>query len=872
MAVKSQSWRQGIELAGEWILTAVHFLQLWTWAHPSSLALEMPMHSLANYNDCPLFDVETSAQVPKDLDEQMSKQFNELMDSARYWEIENQEAAEHTSLGEALDHQRALRDGLLLWLQDEEWGPFGGDHSMVVGGFGRLLEALAEGVKVEFNSVVSEICYGKSVSETTSPDPTSKERVTVRTTSGATYHAAAVLVTIPLGCLKAGDVRFVPELPEPKLSAINQLGYGVLNKVIMEFPEQFWEATGLANFFGLLSSTEEARGYGFLVWNLSRACQKPILTFVIAGAAAITAEQQKNSEVVSAIMTKLRTVFGNETVPEPTAFTVTRWGQDAYARGAYSYVAVGSSGRDYDVLAQPVMDTLFFAGEATHKEHPDTVGGAMLSGLREARLIMAILEGRSTEGLGVRFASKRRPYARMQKLLDAAKDPSASDTPTELAAKAAINSTQNQDEELSAFQQQYENATDPEEQAAVLRQSMLLLKSAPARCELVAKLSELSPDMLHQAAPPLEVHAVLPGWMQDSVEVGGKVGTELMRNCMELLLSTPTDMAMLRTSGVAKVIRELGEKHSSREVRSLRVQLAKKWFELVRQSHRTTSKNSAPTAKSQSDAAQRDKHKVKALHSKPAPVCEDEPGAVATTGGRVSGGFERNNNNIASLLPLSVEQEPSEAELAAMQAAEAAEARAIDAAKRASELMATFPSNAPRIMSFDEFDEHRSKKRLRGAESANASQPLRSILKKQSSPDVRIMPSAAATHEAELARTLHMDAVIPKVPAVVGEVSEELSHFSAKKGSKAQSAYHNELAKHKAAVADFLRTLLKPAYASNAIDRNAFKEIMVKAVGKIMERFPDEKSYIPQRDFLNDRRKQKAREMMDKYIEKYSSS
>lgn len=35
-------------------------------------------------------------------------------------------------------------------------------------------------------------------------------------------------------------------------------------------------------------------------------------------------------------------------------------------------------------MARPVSLRLFFAGEATQREHPATVAGAYLSGLREA--------------------------------------------------------------------------------------------------------------------------------------------------------------------------------------------------------------------------------------------------------------------------------------------------------------------------------------------------------------------------------------------------------------------------------------------------------------------------------------------------------
>ena len=88
---------------------------------------------------------------------------------------------------------------------------------------------------------------------------------------------------------------------------------------------------------------------------------------------------------------------------QPRETIVTRWKSDEFARGSYSFVAAGSSGNDYDVMATPVapppppmtqngtplypgsnMPRLFFAGEHTIRNYPATVHGALLSGLREA--------------------------------------------------------------------------------------------------------------------------------------------------------------------------------------------------------------------------------------------------------------------------------------------------------------------------------------------------------------------------------------------------------------------------------------------------------------------------------------------------------
>ena len=64
------------------------------------------------------------------------------------------------------------------------------------------------------------------------------------------------------------------------------------------------------------------------------------------------------------------------------------WQQDPYARGAYSHVTVGASDARA-ALARPLEDTLFFAGEATDEEEGGTVAGALKSGQRAVRELLA---------------------------------------------------------------------------------------------------------------------------------------------------------------------------------------------------------------------------------------------------------------------------------------------------------------------------------------------------------------------------------------------------------------------------------------------------------------------------------------------------
>jgi monoamine oxidase len=71
-------------------------------------------------------------------------------------------------------------------------------------------------------------------------------------------------------------------------------------------------------------------------------------------------------------------------IPQPTGFARSSWSTDPYSLGSHSYMAVGSSPEHRDALRQPVLDRVFFAGEATSKDAAGTVAGALESGARAA--------------------------------------------------------------------------------------------------------------------------------------------------------------------------------------------------------------------------------------------------------------------------------------------------------------------------------------------------------------------------------------------------------------------------------------------------------------------------------------------------------
>ena len=77
-------------------------------------------------------------------------------------------------------------------------------------------------------------------------------------------------------------------------------------------------------------------------------------------------------------------------IPQPEAWQITRWSADPFARGSYSFNALGATPEMRDHLAQPVDVRRFFAGEATNRQYFGTVHSAYLSGMRAAKELLAI--------------------------------------------------------------------------------------------------------------------------------------------------------------------------------------------------------------------------------------------------------------------------------------------------------------------------------------------------------------------------------------------------------------------------------------------------------------------------------------------------
>ena len=112
----------------------------------------------------------------------------------------------------------------------------------------------------------------------------------------------------------------------------------------------------------------------------------PLLTCWAGGPKAARLTGSSEEVVAESRLESVRSVLGN--IDEPRAYLLHDWQADPFARGGYSYVQVGGSGAR-EKLAEPLEETLFFAGEATDTEQSGTVGGALASGMRAAHEVLS---------------------------------------------------------------------------------------------------------------------------------------------------------------------------------------------------------------------------------------------------------------------------------------------------------------------------------------------------------------------------------------------------------------------------------------------------------------------------------------------------
>ncbi len=218
--------------------------------------------------------------------------------------------------------------------------------------------------------VQSKIVYNKPIVEI----DYSGEQVVLKTADNETFEADKVLVTTPIKILQSQLIDFQPMLPASKTKAINRIYMGDGIKIFVEFKERFYP-----DMLGFGTVIQAMRGDEKFVYDAAfgKDTTKHILAlFAINDKATPYAQLKTEAEIINKFIAELDEIFEGKASKNYVKHVIQNWSAEPYIQGAYSYTFDGSQ---YDIVAEvkkPLLNKVFFAGEALSINNQATVHGA----------------------------------------------------------------------------------------------------------------------------------------------------------------------------------------------------------------------------------------------------------------------------------------------------------------------------------------------------------------------------------------------------------------------------------------------------------------------------------------------------------------
>lgn len=310
----------------------------------------------------------------------------------------------------------------------------GSSRLYVPGGMTNLVDCIARGVpadRIVYETEVRKIAYdvGKPTNAVELScrrrrrPPNGERRPAAAAVGGngggeeyedALLVADCVVVTVPLGCLKAsldggggggeGCCQFEPALPPAKMAAIGRVGYTGVEKLFVYYRRPFWERGSGGPLLCWPDERYQRRAadewYVGMIGFSEYPYNRGVLFAWVPLPDAERLRALDDAAVKRDCARLFRTFLGNPSIPEPDAVCRSSWCDDPHSRGTYSYMSRRCSPADVRSIAEPILGAggdggggrrpvVLFAGEATALPHYSTMHGARESGLREAERILA---------------------------------------------------------------------------------------------------------------------------------------------------------------------------------------------------------------------------------------------------------------------------------------------------------------------------------------------------------------------------------------------------------------------------------------------------------------------------------------------------
>ena len=269
-----------------------------------------------------------------------------------------------------------------LALRDEWMARDDGPHGRIARGYGELIEYLSSechrhGAALHLGAAVTAIDEACG-------------RVAAHCGHGATFEADAAILTVPLPLLS--EIA-LPSTARERVTAAVDIGFGNVIKILFRFATKWWADLGRRGPGG--------RDLGDLSFLLSDATVPtwwtqypdgyPVLTGWLAGPKADRVSSLAEAELIDMGLASLREIF--DLPPDRirrnlVAARAINWGNDPFARGAYSYPTPRTR-EAQSVLTIPNGESIFFSGEALYAgPELGTVEAALASGQKTAQTIM----------------------------------------------------------------------------------------------------------------------------------------------------------------------------------------------------------------------------------------------------------------------------------------------------------------------------------------------------------------------------------------------------------------------------------------------------------------------------------------------------
>lgn len=244
----------------------------------------------------------------------------------------------------------------------------GAEEFRIGGGYAAVLNHYRRGLDIQLNTPVQQVRWHGG-------------GVEVETTQG-TVTARRCVLTVPVSVLQAGTIAFEPKLGVAKQAAIAAFRTAAATKLIYRFREPMWDENLVYCMHNGLAARWWTPGY-------PRPEAAVICCFVTAARAAEIDAMPESDALNLGLIELARLLQRDDLDAACVAAKRVMWANDPYALGGYAHLPPGAAAAR-PVLAQPIEDVLFFAGEATAFEtNPQTVHGALESGWRAAAEVLA---------------------------------------------------------------------------------------------------------------------------------------------------------------------------------------------------------------------------------------------------------------------------------------------------------------------------------------------------------------------------------------------------------------------------------------------------------------------------------------------------